>query len=70
MAPDLHIRNVEVLMTKNHIIKDPVCGMEMKPKEVQVRSEHQEKTYYFCSSMCKERFDKEPEAYADKAAAA
>lgn len=54
----------------SHIVKDPVCGMELKPKEVQARSEYQEKTYYFCSPMCKERFDKEPAAFADKAVAA
>lgn len=54
----------------SHLVTDPVCGMEVKPKEVQARSEYQEKTYYFCSTSCKERFDKEPEAFADKAVAA
>jgi len=42
---------------------DPVCGMKLK-KETQFKSEFQNKIYYFCSSNCKQKFDKTPEEYA------
>ncbi|MGK7346688.1 MAG: YHS domain-containing protein [Candidatus Nitrospinota bacterium M3_3B_026] len=46
--------------------KDPVCGMNVEEAEAKGKSEHEGKTYHFCSSVCKERFDKEPERYAGK----
>jgi Cu+-exporting ATPase len=46
--------------------KDPVCGMQIKEKEADGKSEYKGKTYYFCSSSCKETFDKEPAKYAGK----
>ncbi len=51
-----------------HTVKDPVCGMEIKGKDVQNRSQHGDTTYYFCSDMCKDQFDKNPERFAKKAA--
>jgi YHS domain-containing protein len=44
--------------------KDPVCGMDVDPKEAAGKSEFQGKTYYFCSPGCKADFDKEPQRYA------
>jgi Cu+-exporting ATPase len=46
--------------------KDPVCGMSVDEQSAAGTSEYQGKTYYFCSTSCKEAFDKEPEKYADK----
>jgi YHS domain-containing protein len=43
--------------------KDPVCGMEIDEKEAAAKVEHKGKTYYFCSSTCKEKFDKAPNQY-------
>jgi len=43
--------------------KDPVCGMEVDPKDAAGQSEYQGKTYYFCSPGCKREFDKDPERY-------
>jgi YHS domain-containing protein len=43
--------------------KDPVCGMVVSQDDVGGRSEYREKTYFFCSPMCKEKFDSEPELY-------
>jgi YHS domain-containing protein len=45
-------------------VKDPVCGMSVKPADARFKSEYQGKTYYFCSEGCKQKFDKEPARYA------
>ncbi len=42
---------------------DPVCHMEVDEQKTSLKSEYRGQTYYFCSAMCKERFDKEPERY-------
>jgi YHS domain-containing protein len=44
-------------------VKDPVCGMMIDPKTAAGKSEHQGKTYYFCSREEKEKFDRSPETY-------
>lgn len=46
---------------------DPVCGMTVDPaKAGALKSEHEGKTYYFCSPTCKESFDKDPHGYLSK----
>ena len=40
--------------------KDPVCGMDVDPKNAAVKSEYHGKTYYFCSLGCKKEFEKNP----------
>jgi P-type Cu+ transporter len=45
------------------MVIDPVCGMEIDPKEAAGKSEYQGKTYYFCSTGCKKSFDKDPQKY-------
>jgi len=47
--------------------KDPVCGMDVDPKQAAGKSEYQGQTYYFCSAGCKKAFDKDPAKYAGKA---
>lgn len=42
---------------------DPVCGMQVDSKRAAGTSEYGGKTYYFCSSGCKTRFDKDPNQY-------
>jgi Cu+-exporting ATPase len=44
--------------------KDPVCGMTVTRKDMAGESHYQGKTYFFCSPLCKERFDSQPEHYA------
>jgi YHS domain-containing protein len=46
---------------------DPVCGMEIDEAQAQGKSEHNGKTFYFCSLSCKEEFDRDPDVYADNA---
>jgi Cu+-exporting ATPase len=43
--------------------KDPVCGMMVAPERAAAKIEHGEKTYYFCSQGCAERFSKESEKF-------
>ncbi|WP_114418066.1 heavy metal translocating P-type ATPase [Marinospirillum perlucidum] len=45
--------------------KDPVCGMEVDPQKTEHRSQHQGKTWYFCSSSCQHRFEKDPDSFLD-----
>ncbi len=42
---------------------DPVCGMSVDEKTTKFTSTHDGKTFYFCSSGCKETFDKDPHRY-------
>ena len=41
---------------------DPICNMKVS-KDVPYKSEHKNKTYYFCALNCKQTFDKNPEKY-------
>ncbi len=50
-------------MTAEHTVKDPVCGMSVNPHSAEHRSEHVGKTWYFCSSGCKSKFDGDPGHY-------
>lgn len=44
-------------------VVDPVCGMTISPKNAADSVTHQEKTFYFCSKGCAQKFQKEPDAY-------
>ena len=45
------------------MVKDLVCNMEVDEKTTKWKSEYKGKTYYFCASMCKQKFDKNAEKY-------
>ncbi|KXA89777.1 copper-transporting ATPase [candidate division MSBL1 archaeon SCGC-AAA259A05] len=42
---------------------DPVCGMEVDPEEAPAETEHEGETIYFCCSVCKEKFEENPEKF-------
>ena len=42
---------------------DPVCGMEVDENSAKDRSSFEGKTYFFCSTDCREEFDEAPEEY-------
>jgi len=44
---------------------DPICGMTVDPSHAAGHSERDGKTYHFCSTACKDRFDSagQPEAH-------
>jgi len=45
--------------------KDPVCGMDVDPKTARHRSEHQGRTYYFCSPGCRKAFEANSQRFLD-----
>jgi len=45
---------------------DPVCGMEVEEGKEAAASVFRGKRYLFCSPGCKEKFDRNPEAYIRK----
>lgn len=47
------------------MMKDPVCGMMVDEKS-KLKSEHEGKTFYFCSANCKSTFDKDPHKYGHR----
>ncbi len=47
---------------------DPVCGMEVDEKSTKVKSEIHGIKYYFCSTSCEKKFDKDPNQYLHKSA--
>ncbi|HEY7765194.1 MAG TPA: heavy metal translocating P-type ATPase [Aestuariivirgaceae bacterium] len=52
-----------------HIVKDPVCGMDVDPHMAKHRAEHAGRTYYFCSAGCREKFIADPGRYLEPATA-
>jgi Cu+-exporting ATPase len=49
-------------------MKDPVCGMEVNEHKAAATAQHGGKTYYFCCTGCKEKFEREPQRYARQTA--
>ena len=45
--------------------KDPVCGMEVNEDKAAATADFKGKTYYFCSTVCKEKFEASPEKYVE-----
>ncbi|HEY7654146.1 MAG TPA: YHS domain-containing protein [Methylomirabilota bacterium] len=48
------------------VAKDPVCHMDVDPKNAAGQSKYQGQTYYFCAAVCKQKFDAEPGRYLAK----
>ncbi len=46
--------------------KDVVCGMSVDPNNAAGTSEYEGKTYYFCSIVCKRKFERNPTEYVKK----
>lgn len=44
-------------------VKDPVCGMDIDPKNAATTEEYQKKTCHFCSAACHDKFKAEPDKY-------
>ncbi|MGD8538697.1 MAG: HAD-IC family P-type ATPase, partial [Candidatus Aminicenantes bacterium] len=45
--------------------KDVICGMDVSENDAAGVSEYKGKKYYFCSPMCKTKFDANPELYIE-----
>jgi Cu+-exporting ATPase len=46
--------------------KDPICKMEVDEQKAAGKSEHKGHEYFFCSKMCQQKFDRDPDRYADQ----
>jgi P-type Cu+ transporter len=44
-------------------VTDPVCGMSVSPDSAAGSFEYKERTYYFCSAQCLQKFREAPERY-------
>jgi Cu+-exporting ATPase len=44
---------------------DPVCGMTVEPATAAAHAEYKDKTYYFCSGHCHDRFVADPAHYVE-----
>jgi YHS domain-containing protein len=42
---------------------DPVCGMELRPGQVEAQSSYQGQQYDFCSQDCRRLFEENPAEY-------
>lgn len=45
---------------------DPVCGMQIEEQDAAGQSEHEGRTYYFCSASCQRKFEENPEQYVSQ----
>jgi len=46
---------------------DPVCGMRIDEKTAPAKATYSGTTYYFCSNECKDKFNANPQKYAQQA---
>jgi Cu+-exporting ATPase len=48
-------------------VRDPVCGMSVRPETARARTVHDGKPYYFCCPGCLEKFRADPQLYLSHA---
>ncbi len=65
VAPKVEVREQKTQKKEEAMatVKDPVCGMDIDPKNATATEEYQGKTYHFCSAACHEKFKGEPQKY-------
>jgi YHS domain-containing protein len=49
------------------MVKDPVCGMVIRPEDAVASEEHGGRTFYFCSEGCHRAFLEDPHHYGHPA---
>lgn len=49
------------------MVQDPVCGMEIDPRQAPVAMEHEGRLYYFCSESCRNKFRQQPGTFVHQA---
>ncbi len=52
-----------VTLAEKMMVRDPVCGMMVDDLKTKLKSEHEGRTFYFCSPSCKNTFDRDPHRY-------
>ncbi len=56
-------KGVKALVQTQEKLVDPVCGMIVTKEHAAAKSDYQGKTYYFCSTACRDNFVKSPQKY-------
>ncbi len=65
VSPDQRVQQTQAVKEKK--VKDLVCGVDVDPKSLSTfKTQYKGATYYFCSKMCKESFEANPEKYIPK----
>lgn len=49
----------------DNTVKDLVCGMDVSTGS-KLTTKHDDKSYYFCSKHCLEKFEQNPKQYLDQ----
>lgn len=60
------MKGTGVIADNVRIEVDPVCGMDVRADAAALKVEHAGHTAFFCSAMCRDRFVKNPAAFAAK----
>lgn len=55
---------------EGNLPRDPVCGLEVHPDDVDSWVEYGGTQYYFCCAECREAFEEAPEEYVGREKAA
>jgi len=63
--PQSHQHTTGSHQHKPGTVSDPVCGMWVEPENARGSAVYKDRTYYFCSPPCEEKFTAEPERYLD-----
>lgn len=58
--------NDEPSQTSNDKVRDPVCGMTIRPADAAATVEHDSVTWHFCSQSCAKKFRENPEKYTPR----
>lgn len=45
-------------------VTDPVCGMQIDSAKAAATEHFKDRTYYFCSASCRDKFRTAPDRYA------
>src|SRR5260221_9169997 len=51
------------ILSNKPLAKDPVCGMSVEPAKAAATREYLGEKYFFCSTRCAERYEKDPQRY-------
>jgi len=62
-SPDMPTPPQQEVTNMSDTVKDPVCGMEIRPEDVAATEDHEGRTFHFCSEACHETFVNDPHRY-------
>ena len=57
------VRKARSLRKEHQMERDPVCGMQVDPRNAAAQMEYQGRTHHFCSEDCHQKFMQNPAQY-------